>query len=959
MKKYLLILVILIPLYCKAQSIHPDIPALTDLYNSTNGNNWANKNKWLSDNNPCGWYGISCNSDNRVSTIWLYNNNLIGNLPNSISSLTKLKELVLFSNKLTGSIPQNLDNLIELKRLILGSNKFNGSIPSNLGSLQNLEELSLGANQLTGNIPESFKNLTNIKSLQLGANQLTGQIQSWIGNLESLTILELTQNPLGGTIPKSIGNLVNLEILNLEECMLTGSIPNEIGNLSRLNALLLSFNFLRDSIPSSLKNLKSMKSFGVHSNNLTGEIPEFLSELVNLEGISAGKNLFTGKIPSNIGNLSNLRFLQLQENRLTGNIPSSIGNLSNLVLLNLSNNFLCGCLHQNLLKLCSINYVYISNNSLPNWQTFCSTQNGGVCETIQHFHQLSYQPFNSRKLLTENDIFKVCADGSEASIIKLIGGCIDYNKIKAKIRENTSGDVALFGNVTVLYRSRDSLVIRYKHPEYFNGNNKSIILNLDFVEELNPSNHIKTNKIEVYRVPVVFVHGFNADSTTFKEMESHLLSQNLYEPLFINRTDYSSTKFASFLTNKDVVPNAINTLINTLRLNNISVGKVACVGHSMGGVLSRIYLQNSSTTAYCGNIQKMITISTPHSGSHLTCLLFDPSIPQTLFSTFATLFIYNTLFWCNSCDAILDLSVESTATRSLLNGVNKNRNLVPTHAIATRKAYNYYSNYYGGFVSRPVDYLLFNQITRSPVSLFGEEGDWAVSYSSQLGGLSSNCTTTIDGYMHTESTKSFGVMTKVYDLLKTSPQSSNFCQNGFSPQNFDCNLTLNKTKDIENQYSTLTTTSSLIIASQKKGMFVLNAQNFDIKVQGTSLSEISAYVSYNKDSVYVARLSGNNVNFSFPINYQFPDNRNITIIGKTLNGEYISLNAIENFSQSLKSGFWDDPTVWKNNVIPTQNDIVILNNSHNVTIRTSSKAKAILQGSNNLIFTNTGSLTIE
>ena len=58
--------------YCgSAVSKHPDIDPLTDLYNATNGPGWTKNTNWLTGNNPCNWWGITCNTNGRVSSVQL------------------------------------------------------------------------------------------------------------------------------------------------------------------------------------------------------------------------------------------------------------------------------------------------------------------------------------------------------------------------------------------------------------------------------------------------------------------------------------------------------------------------------------------------------------------------------------------------------------------------------------------------------------------------------------------------------------------------------------------------------------------------------------------------------------------------------------------------------------------------------------------------------------------------
>ncbi|MFN8357894.1 MAG: T9SS type A sorting domain-containing protein [Spirosomataceae bacterium] len=314
---------------------HPDIAPLTAIYNATGGPNWTNKTNWLSDNNPCGWYGIACNS-NRVTKIDLRENNVIGVLPIEIGNLTNLQTLWLSTNQLSGSIPSQIGNLSNLLSLALDNNNLSGSIPTQLGKLNKLERLVLGNNQLTGKIPTGLGNLTNLKSLILQFNQLSG------------------------TIPLQLGNLSNVESLWLNHNQLTGSIPSELSYLTTVKTFFLDNNKLSGEIPIQLGNLKSVQFLNLHDNQLTGNIP------------------------TQLGSLSTLITLQLHNNQLSGSIPSQLSNLLQLQSLLLKYNNLSGCIPASFSALCNRNvHVELNGNAgLPSggseeaWSAFCATGAG-------------------------------------------------------------------------------------------------------------------------------------------------------------------------------------------------------------------------------------------------------------------------------------------------------------------------------------------------------------------------------------------------------------------------------------------------------------------------------------------------------------------------------------------------------------------------------------------------------
>ena len=146
----------------------PDREALVAIYNATNGEVWAKRQNWQS-NDPIGtWYGVTTNASGRVTVLDLSENRLVGGVPPELGNLTGLQELYLWNNELSGEIPSELGNLTNLQGLYLSQNQLSGEIPSELGNLASLQELlALWGNQLSGEIPSELGSLTNLQVLYL------------------------------------------------------------------------------------------------------------------------------------------------------------------------------------------------------------------------------------------------------------------------------------------------------------------------------------------------------------------------------------------------------------------------------------------------------------------------------------------------------------------------------------------------------------------------------------------------------------------------------------------------------------------------------------------------------------------------------------------------------------------------------------------------------------------------
>lgn len=126
--------------------------------------------------NPCTWFHVTCDSQNRVIRIDLGNARLSGSLVPELGVLQNLQYLELYKNRLTGHIPSAIGKLQSLVSLDLYNNNFTGSIPYSLGKLSRLAFLRLNCNKLTGRIPRELTLITTLKAIDLSNNDLCGTI---------------------------------------------------------------------------------------------------------------------------------------------------------------------------------------------------------------------------------------------------------------------------------------------------------------------------------------------------------------------------------------------------------------------------------------------------------------------------------------------------------------------------------------------------------------------------------------------------------------------------------------------------------------------------------------------------------------------------------------------------------------------------------------------------------------
>ena len=124
-------------------SSDPERDALVAFYQATNGANWTNNGSWLVEADACSWFGVTCDSNGRVTQLSMWSNNVDGPLPETIGNLRSLEVISLADNSLSGSIPETIGELDNLRRLTLWANQLSGVLPDSLGNLDNLSNFRL------------------------------------------------------------------------------------------------------------------------------------------------------------------------------------------------------------------------------------------------------------------------------------------------------------------------------------------------------------------------------------------------------------------------------------------------------------------------------------------------------------------------------------------------------------------------------------------------------------------------------------------------------------------------------------------------------------------------------------------------------------------------------------------------------------------------------------------------
>ncbi|KAL9261088.1 Polygalacturonase inhibitor-like protein [Drosera capensis] len=183
---------------------------------------------WELNTDCCNGWGITCNSDGRVTDFYASFSNNPFKIPSSIGELDYL-EAMTFSDlpNLTGTIPRTITKLKYLQSIRISNTRLSGHVPEFLGQIQSLQSIDLEANNLSGSIPLSLGKLQCLSTLNLYGNHLHGPIPDIFSSLNRtfnvqnpLTIV-LSNNELSGELPKSMGN-VSIQWIDVSENQLTG-----------------------------------------------------------------------------------------------------------------------------------------------------------------------------------------------------------------------------------------------------------------------------------------------------------------------------------------------------------------------------------------------------------------------------------------------------------------------------------------------------------------------------------------------------------------------------------------------------------------------------------------------------------------------------------------------------------------------------------------------------------------
>jgi len=117
---------------------------------------------------------------------------------------------------------------------------------------------------------------------------------------------------------------------------------------------------------------------------------------------------------------------------------------------------------------------------------------------------------------------------------------------------------------------------------------------------------------KLYRKPVLLIHGLWSSATTWKKMVIWLKGAGFKVYIL----DYKKANAADprYIARTYLV-NMMKKIKNDYEESEIAINSIDIVAHSMGGIVSRFYIQCINNKFKALNVSRLITIGTPHLGS--------------------------------------------------------------------------------------------------------------------------------------------------------------------------------------------------------------------------------------------------------------------------------------------------------------------------------------------------------
>ena len=473
----------------------------------------------------------------------------------------------------------------------------------------------------------------------------------------------------------------------------------------------------------------------------------------------------------------------------------------------------------------------------------------------------------------------------------------------------TNPDPDFFGEVTPIDRRAAFVRFNYRHPTIppDDGDKFRVIrIGIFYIDRRNPGageRLVRVLEIRVHRPPVLMVHGLWSDAGAFADMDQTLASSN-YEPYQLYRLDYRNTNDSHFDVNYPQVSGGLDAVIQQSADAGLAAGKADVVTHSMGGVISRLYVQSPD---YQNEVRRIVTSNTPHAGSQMANLLLDRTFdPQGLLCSMLSQAMSSPSVPNRGClnGAVEDMQVTSPATVIDLNQGTHPPEL-GVHAIAT------FFDLAGAtdlssipVTKETVGPLIIAQVLRGCGlslidTIFGfDDSDLIVSVTSQAGGLGGTLRSLFPDQIHMGATANPGVIQEVRNLLNEPKDSNSFTDAGYSPPQLGynspslCPLLL-RARALNAIRSAAA--SGVTIDSPAPGTILSPGASFTVQVSGgPEIATIMVVLSQPGGAAVIRELSGSSARFDLQVPEAAVGAQNLLAAGLDAGGRLVAVSPTTN-----------------------------------------------------------------
>lgn len=223
-----------------------------------------------------------------------------------------------------------------------------------------------------------------------------------------------------------------------------------------------------------------------------------------------------------------------------------------------------------------------------------------------------------------NTVKGVAADGVNPLLLRTVSGLAGTACFE--IVSSTSLDQGTIQTPLTVTQPVNSLNYGFSYytPPAFYGDSsqsRTITVEFSFTPNIGNGNTSKVQaKTTIVRPPVMLLHGLWSDGGSWSK---DYLRNDATHTTYAG--DYKGTNGSSFSTNQTKVQGFINQVLTQFRRKGYAATQADVIGHSMGGILTRLYAGSPNfqrpDNLGKGDIHRLVTLDTPHWGSSFANLL--------------------------------------------------------------------------------------------------------------------------------------------------------------------------------------------------------------------------------------------------------------------------------------------------------------------------------------------------